>query len=82
MPTRPEYEEVTTPDFTVGEWARGFPGTGDTTKPIFIKEGDSPLAFTVPVMSEVSSPGYTVPQIIVEEDPSLSAFPFTFPITL
>jgi len=79
--TRSQYEEVTTPDKTVGEWSYNGPSLGPTTKPIFIKEGDAPLGFTVPIMQEVSTPGYTVPQILVEDNTSGEVFPFTFPIT-
>jgi hypothetical protein len=64
--TRPEYESVTNPDKTVGEWSYGGPTSGPTTKPIFIREGDALLGFTVPIMEEVSGIDYTVPEIIVE----------------
>lgn len=64
--TRPQYESVTNPDKTVGEWSYGGPSSGPTTKPIFIKEGDSLLGFTVPIMIEGGGPGLTVPEIIVE----------------
>ena len=71
--TRPEYESVTSPDKTVGEWSYGGPSAGPTTKPIFIKEGDALLGFTVPIMLEVGSPGYTVPEIVVEGTTPLTA---------
>ena len=64
--TSPEHEVVSDPGFTVGQWVKGAPSSGPTTKPIYIAEGDTPLGFTVPVRLPVLDPEYTVPLIEVE----------------
>ena len=64
--TSPEHEQVTSQDYTVGQWSYGALSSEEYTKPVFIYDGDTPLGFTVPIRKLVTDPGYTVPEIEIE----------------